>query len=346
MKGFGKMYRFEFKKLFLKRKSLVFLLLIFIFTIVSNGTAWYMLNHVLPQMAQNMPERPPAAEYTVGEELEFRKEALEASEDNLEKNPKGQGVRANYENARNQLASFKYQLDRGLIKADETYSASNNMEESENYAWRSFMSGDGFSIIWAFAASVLAMSAAGEAEKGTLKSLLVRPVSRGAVLASKFLVALFFLFLLQIMNWAVHVLSAMAFFGAGNPGEIYVFAVMGSAFGLPLWSANLFLLLVKFISGILPMALCLLLAVLLRSSSATITLSLIIVLIINSLLTQLGSFLSWLRFTPFLNMNLSSYLTGPVLTDGSNFLFSLIAATLYLALTLFFAFFIFQKRDA
>lgn len=373
MKGFTKIFAFEMKKLFRHRMNLVFLILTAVFAVLINGLNYYVQEVFVPQMqeaAEKMEQQAAeneeesgengvSAEVTiqavpetgapgmsVADEIAAEKAQIKDAE-----NRRAEGSKlysdADWRNHRNNLAKLEYSVEHGLLAESDPSSPSSgmNLYNKDNAVWQLAAGGGIFHILFAFAATALAVSVAGEYEKGNMKSLVLRPVTRTAIISAKFLSAVIFLFIMQQLFLLMHLLSGFVLFGFGKPGEPMVFCALGKAFSLPSAAGVLFLNMLDFLSALLPLALTLLLAVLLRSAAGTIGLILTITLVLNSLILQLARFVPALRFTPFLHMNLGNYFRQPIMVDHTSIVFSALMAFFYLLAAGAGSVLIFKKRD-
>lgn len=381
MKGFGKVFTFEFRKMFLRKMLIVFIVITALLSAAGNAMNYYVFKIFVPQMEELSKQQAkaqseqgsgsaagesgedrnsgssgsnvdietnimPVFKITVEEKIEQYESTVEMQK-KLQKDKSRDFSSAALANSENGLAKLNYELEHGLIKKTDEYKDPRSTFdiEDEQVLWRTAVSGANFSILFAFAATMLVVSVAGEQEKGHIKSLLTRPVSRQAVLTAKYLCAVIYFVILQLSYLAAHLLSGLIFFGAGNPLGTHVFALFGHAFGMPFVLALLPVYALQLASVLLPLALTMLLAVSIRSSAGTIALSLTILFVVNNLLTQMCHIFPVLRFTPFVNMNLETYLTYGVLVDNTNIVFSAVVCLVYLIIFASGASLIFRKRD-
>ena len=357
MKGFGKVFKFEWLKNTQRNMFLVFLILAFLFPVIGNGVNYYLSEVWMPRFEEQTQSgeteeegegtltlnvfRPPTAE-----ETKAQLESEIAPEPALRNAKSPDYSDAHLQNAENDLAVLNYKLRHGLIKPEDSYQKEGyDLQHNDNRAWQAAAAGGSSTLLYAFAVTYLAVIVAGEYEKGTLKSLVIRPAGRRAILAAKYLNTLLFLFLLMLADYIGQLLSGMLLFGAGDPASPMVYALFGRAFELPLGLAGLLLFVLQFVSSLMPLAMTLLLAVLLRSAAGTIALSLSLALIGSPLILQLAKFMNGLRFTSFVHEDLSVYLSSGIRVDSTNILFSAVLALLYTVIFLFAASWLFRKRD-
>ena len=132
-------------------------------------------------------------------------------------------------------------------------------------------------------------SIAGEAEMGTMKTWLVRPVSRGSVLLSKWFVAILYVFVAMAIVGVVGGIAGWAVFGV-HP--LVNFSGDSIAIGHGLWLIVLAYLLI-FMAMVVIVSIALLISALSDSSLAAAVGSLVVMLIMAALLAF--SYFSFLK---------------------------------------------------
>lgn len=119
----------------------------------------------------------------------------------------------------------------------------------------------------------------------------------------------------------------------------------GTVIDLPSFASSMLVYLVATWSLLMPLAFVLLLAVLTRSNAATIGISLLVYLFINSILGAFANNFNFLRFTPFLNMNIEDFITGGIPVNFMAFNTSSILNFAYLIIFMLAAIIIYKRRD-
>ncbi len=354
MRRFWQTYKVELGKIRLRRMAWVFAVLIILVGIATNGINYYFQKVFLPRLEAQFEENSfpddfeievtPSQQNSITnqEMLEQLTLRVKQTEEALAKGEPGVSDRQ-FRNETNDLAVFRYQLEHGILQPE----AIHGTDTEEMRSWDNLANGGNSvgGLVLTFAVVFMSLAMAGEYEKGTLKSLVIRPVSRGQIFFAKFASVLTFAWALQILNFLVNLIAGTVFFGFGDPTAPFVFAQLGHAFQLPVWLYSAVYYKVELLSMILPLAITLLLAVSTRANSATIALALVMSYLLNPILTQLASILPILRFTPFLHMNLATYLSGEIPVDHTNLLFSAALALAYTIIALLLGRLVFKRRD-
>lgn len=201
-------------------------------------------------------------------------------------------------------------------------------------------------LVTIFAAVIAGDIVASEFSGGTIKLLLIRPMSRTKILMSKYFSTLLFGgFLTVILAIASYVIGG-ALFGFGGADQPYIYVSpddntvhtmtqlknVGISLGLQLIG----LLMIVTMSFMISAAL--------RSSTMAISFSLVAMFIGSNLVSFLAKF-SWVKYILFANMDLRRYIEGPILVEGMTMNFSIAMLAVYFLAFHFFAWLLFTKRD-
>lgn len=369
MNRLGTIFRIESTKIRKRRLSLVFMIILVAVGIAVNSAMWYVEKVLLPDLQNRMEQsaseageagdtggangggdvtvdvfgEEPAPEITYAEYKQELESQITSAKAALDRNDPTASDRS-YRNLLDDLAVVDYKLEKGLVSADEIVPPASS---TSGGAWQQLASGSTTSgqMVLTFAIVFMAIVMAGEFEKGTMKSLVIRPVSRSAIFYAKYLAVFVFALFLQGINYLVNLVSSGILFGFGNPTEPVIIGLMGGVVHLPAWGFGLLFYVVEVLGMLLPLAITLLIAVATRANAGTIAISLLIVYLINPVAEQLGGFMPGIRFTPFVHMNPELYLVQGIRIDYTNIVFTIVAALLYTLACLLSAQFIFKKRD-
>lgn len=179
---------------------------------------------------------------------------------------------------------------------------------------------------------------------GTVKLLLIRPVSRSKVLLSKFITTLLFALLMLVILFSASFLIGVLFFGVSGAefpylayqnGQVVEQSMVAHIIGLfGLQSVNL-LMMVTF---------AFMISTVFRSSSLAIGISLFL-MFTGPQIAQLLSKYEWVKYILFANTNLQQYIDGTPLVEGMTMTFSIIVLSVYFLIFTVLSWAIFVKRD-
>lgn len=244
-----------------------------------------------------------------------------------------------YEEAQNQAAICEYRLEHGI----ESYIDEDGSTESAY--WTSFLEGAMMITIVSVIMIVLAGGCvANEFANGTIKFLLVNPVTRRKIIISKYLTMLILSFLLILGVYAATALINIPFFGAdfsvpyltAAQGEVSV----GSGF---VYALKNYLL--EGVSLVAMTTMAFMISSMMRSSALAIGIGVTALMggsIVVAFLAQLGC--DWGRYLIFANMNLSQAASGNTVFPNQTLGFSIGVLAVHMILFLITAYDGFTRR--
>lgn len=250
---------------------------------------------------------------------------------NLEKNP-------NLPTAIQRLYEKQIQINEYRIK--------HNIPPIENNTIPGFMNTTAnlVSVITLFTVIVAAGSVATEFSWGTIKLLLIRPVTRSKILLAKYLSSIIFALLLLSILFLSSLLVGGILFGLENADVPYLAYVNGHVEEVNLVTHILTLYGYSGIELIMMATFAFMISAVFRSSSLAIGLT-IFLLFTGVQIVQLLSKYSWAKFILFANTNLAVYQDGVPMVEGMTLTFSIGMLILYYLVFIILAWGIFNKRD-
>lgn len=202
------------------------------------------------------------------------------------------------------------------------------------------------SLISLFSLIVGAGSVAGEYSDGTMKLLIPRPYKRWKILLAKLLATIGYAVCLLVAGYLAALLCGGILFGFGGAGTLVVGSNGTAAYAAPAFLHSLMLYFLGTPGLLVTISLAFMLSCLIRSRAVAVGVSMLVSLVGGNIITLLSLFgAGWVKYTVFVNMNLTSYYTQGIVIEGTGVPFTLLMMAVYLALFLFTAFFTFQKRD-
>ncbi|MGP4107517.1 ABC transporter permease [Virgibacillus sp. L01] len=225
------------------------------------------------------------------------------------------------------------------------YYLENDIQPSKYDAWQFVMENEFLlSIVSLFTIIVAAGIIANEFRWGTIKLLLIRPITRSKILLSKYvsvlLFALFTLLYVLVFSWVIGIL----FFGINgmdphivlNQSEGYahvsVIQQIIEGYGYQLVTLLMMATFAFMISAIF------------RQSSLAIGIAIILMLAGNAIVTFLADY-SWAKYILFANTDLSQYANGATALEGMSLGFSITVLVVYYVIFLILSWVFFTKRD-
>lgn len=201
------------------------------------------------------------------------------------------------------------------------------------------------SIVGLFTIIIAAGIVANEFNWGTVKLLLIRPLSRTKILLSKYLTVLFFGFIALFVLFAFSfALGAILF---GLPEEAYPYLYYSDGV---VKEQNIFIHLIGFyglnsISLIMLTTMAFMISSVFRNSSLAIGISIFLMFMGNTVTFLLANWFDWAKYLLFANTDLTQYFDGTPLVSGMTLFFSIIMLLVYFIVFIGLAFWVFKKRD-
>lgn len=242
-------------------------------------------------------------------------------------------------------ASIKQYYEREIAIND--YRIKHNISPNEDYSIWGFVNdlSQAIEFIGLFTIIIAASIVASEFSWGTIKLLLIRPIKRGKILASKYLTVLLFgVFMLSVMFIYSALLGAVLFglpensvpylnYYNGNITEQSMFVHLLITYGLK--SVNMLML----------ATMAFMISAAFRNSSLAIGLSIFLLFMGGHLTSLISMRFDWAKYILFANTNLLQYFEGTPMIEGMTLGFSIIMLIIYFLLFQAIAFYVFKKRD-
>ncbi len=245
-----------------------------------------------------------------------------------------------YEEAQNQAAICEYRLEHGI----ENYIDEEGMTGSEY--WNSFLQESMMITVVSVIMIVLAGGCvANEFANGTVKFLLVNPVTRRKIIVSKYLTMLLLSLLMILGVYVLAALINLPFFGA-DFGVPYLTAANGE---VTAGSGYLYALkdyLLEGVSLVAMTTMAFMISSMMRNSALAIGIGVTALLggsMVVAMLAQLGC--DWGRYFLFANMNLSQAASGNTVFPNQSLGFSLGVLAVHMVIFLITAYDGFTRRE-
>lgn len=230
--------------------------------------------------------------------------------------------------------------------ARNNYYLDNNIKPQSYDGWQYMLENVGFTqVISLFTIIVAAGIIANEFKWGTIKLLLIRPISRTKILFSKYISVLIYaltlLLAFLLFSWIVGAL----FFGLNGMNPIII---QEQADGFV--QTNLIAQIVKefglsMVNLVMMATFAFMISAIFRSSGMAIGLAIFLMMAGNTIVAFTATY-DWAKYILFANTDLNQYMNGSTpLVEGMTLSFSIIVLLVYLTIFLAASWLVFTKRD-
>jgi ABC-2 type transport system permease protein len=268
---------------------------------------------------------------------------------NLDKNWE-QTLQQENEAKTKQMKQSNSRLEKQAYKEEiaiNDYRIKHHMPFNEKYNVWSFVKDASQLIILAglFTIIISAGIVASEFNWGTIKLLLIRPINRSKILASKYLTVLLFALLMLAILFAFSAVLGAILFGAPDHSVSYLKYANGQV-----TEQNIIVYLMIYygfssIDMIMLATMAFMISSVFRNSSLAIGLSLFLLFTGAQFTLLLSIKFSWAKYILFANTNLMQYVDGTPLMEGMSMSFSVLMILIYFVIFQLLAFLVFNNRD-
>lgn len=230
--------------------------------------------------------------------------------------------------------------------AINNYRLENNVPPTTSKSLWGFMNDSAglVSIITLFTIIVGASSVAGEFSWGTIKLLLIRPVSRSKVLLAKYLSSLLFALAMLFVLFITSFLFGGILFGFSDISQPYLSYTNGAVQETSMTFHIITVYAFNSVRLIMMSTFAFMISSVFRSSSLAIGLAIFLMFTGDQLVAFLSQY-SWVKYILFANIDLNRYFDGVPLVEGMTLGFSITVLIIYFAVFNLISWFIFNKRD-
>lgn len=179
---------------------------------------------------------------------------------------------------------------------------------------------------------------------GTVKLLLIRPVSRSKILLSKFIATLLFALLMLTILFTFSYLIGILFYGFSGIDQSYLAYQNGEVVEQSMLWHIITLIGFQSVNLFMMVTFAFMISTVFRSSSLAIGISLFLMFTGPQIIQLLGQY-EWVKYILFANTNLQQYVDGAPVVEGMTMTFSVIMLTIYFFLFTGISWIIFNKRD-
>lgn len=254
----------------------------------------------------------------------------QALKDQMERAPKGQ----DFEFYKESIALNEYRIEHNLSPLEE-YKTWNFVGDIAQM----------IDFVGIFIIVIAAGIVASEFNWGTIKLLLIRPISRTKILASKYLTVLLFGLSMLIFVFTFSIVLGAILFGFPESATPHLIYNNGVVTEQPIWLHLIIFYGLNSINMVMLVTMAFMMSAVFRNSSLAIGLSIFLMFTGGQFTMLLASKFEWAKYILFANTNLMQYFEGKPMLEGMTLSFSVVMLLIYLFLFLFLAYYIFKKRD-
>ncbi len=186
---------------------------------------------------------------------------------------------------------------------------------------------------------------ASEFNWGTIKLLLIRPITRGKILVAKYLSVLLFALAVLGICFGYSSVLGFALFGGPETATPYLNYHEGTVTEQSMFVHLLISYGLNSISMFMLATMAFMISAVFRSSSLAIGISLFLMFTGSQLTSLVAMKYDWAKYILFANTNLNQYFEGYPLVEGMTLPFSVIMLVIYFVLFQLLAHIVFKKRD-
>lgn len=186
---------------------------------------------------------------------------------------------------------------------------------------------------------------ANEFSWGTIKLLLIRPISRTKILLSKYLTVLLFGICLMTIVFISAAVTGALLFGAEEGANIHLSYSGGEVVEKGMFPYAISTYLLGSIQVLMLTTMAFMISAVFRTSSLAIGVSIFLLLMGGTITNLIAIKFDWAKYSLFANTDLSQYIDGVPLVDGMTFSFSIFVLLAYFLIFHLLAFVVFHKRD-
>jgi ABC-2 type transport system permease protein len=231
--------------------------------------------------------------------------------------------------------------------AVKEYQIAHDMNPNQEYTVWGFLNDASNAIQFAglFVIIVAAGIVASEFNWGTIKLLLIRPISRVKILVAKYMTVLLFAVLMLLITFSYSCMIGFVLFGTPEVSVPYLNYVDGEIVEQNMLVHLIVFYGLKSISMLMLATMAFMISAVFRNSSLAIGISIFLMFAGGQLTAMLASKYEWAKYMLFANTELIQYFEGVPMVEGMTLTFSVGMLIVYFGLFQFLTYYVFKKRD-
>ncbi|QAS52544.1 ABC transporter permease [Halobacillus litoralis] len=233
----------------------------------------------------------------------------------------------------------------GYMNIEENeYRIANDIKPTEYDAWNFIRDNRGLvAMVSLFTIIVAAGITANEFRWGTIKLLLIRPISRTKILFSKYVAVLIYALAMLVFLYALSFLVGLLLFGIDGFSQIYVFEQAGEITQAGIFSHTVSQYLLSSVELLMMATFAFMISAVFRNTSLAIGVAIFLMMAGSSIVVFLMN-KEWAKYILFANTDLTQYVEGSPFFDTTLW-FSVAVLAVYYIIFMFLSWLFFTKRD-
>ncbi|KHE67034.1 ABC transporter permease [Halobacillus sp. BBL2006] len=225
------------------------------------------------------------------------------------------------------------------------YRIENNIKPTEYDVW-DFLKDNrtNVSIISLFTIIVAAGAIANEFKWGTIKLLLIRPISRTKILLSKYVSVLVFAVTMLIFLYVLSFIVGSVLFGIDSLNQTYLFRQDGNIQETQIFGHTISQYLLSSVNLLMMATFAFMISAVFRNSSLAIGVAIFLMMAGNSIVLFLAE-KDWAKYILFANTDLNQFFEGTPIFSDITLGFSITILVVYYLIFLALSWIFFSKRD-
>ncbi|SFA94761.1 MULTISPECIES: ABC transporter permease [unclassified Bacillus (in: firmicutes)] len=278
--------------------------------------------------------------------IKYQQDGSEVEED---KNWK-QILVAENEALKQQVKNSGAQMEQDYLNREiaiNDYRIKHDLSPSEEYNMWSFVTSASELIQLAglFTIIIAAGIVASEFSWGTIKLLLIRPITRAKILLSKYLTVLIYALVMVSILFVLSTIIGAILFGVPEQASPYLNYYNGVVTEQNIIVHLIVFYVLKSIDMIMLATMAFMISAVFRNSSLAIGLSLFLMFMGGQVTFLIAMKYSWAKYLLFANTDLMQYFEGSPVVEGMTLPFSVSMLIIYFLIFIGLALYVFKKRD-
>lgn len=253
-------------------------------------------------------------------------------------------LREENEQYQQEITEFDNTFSYELMERNNYY-LENDIKPLDYGAWQFTLENVGLVAVVSLLTIIIGSSIiSNEYKWGTIKLLLIRPVSRNVILLSKFVATFVFALLTMIFLFLISMLGGGIFFGLEGVNPNTVISTVDGFEYVPIVGEVMSEYAYRIVDLIMVSTLAFMISTIFKNSSIAVGIG-VFILMGGNLITGIFSRYEWSKYLLFANLDLQQYKSGNVLIEGMTLGFSITMLIIYFVVFVALAWTFFNKRD-
>ncbi len=234
----------------------------------------------------------------------------------------------------------------GYTNVEENqYRIENDLPPTEYNAWDFVRDNRGFvALVSLFTIIVAAGITANEFRWGTIKLLLIRPISRTKILLAKYVSVVIYALTMLVLLYVLSFIIGVIFFGMDSFSQTYVYNQAGEIKDAGIFAFTVSQYMLSFVELIMMATFAFMIASVFRNTSLAIGLAIFLMMAGSSIVLFFMN-KEWAKYILFANTDLTQFMEGTPMVADLTLGFSITVIAVYYLVFLLLSWFFFTKSD-